>query len=146
MRDLIHVRPAPDLRRPFAVWATAQTPKIRTVTPDTFAVPAHLFVIAPEEVLIGATVDGHRYVSPVEDEQRERQAVPGQVLPEVPPQAYGPDAVPLPPAVPDDQDEDEDEGDGGQAPDFVCPDCPRAYATERGLSVHRTRAHTRRPQ
>jgi hypothetical protein len=107
-------------------------------------VPARLFVIAPEEVLIGATVDGHRYVSPVEDEQRERQAVPGQVLPEVPAQAYGPDAVPLPPSVPDDQDEAE--GDGGQAPDFPCPDCPRAYATERGLSVHRTRAHTRRPQ
>lgn len=64
---MIHVEPTRPLRRDFAVWATAQDPKIATVSPSAFAVPADLYADVPEELLIGAQVDGHRYVSPLED-------------------------------------------------------------------------------
>jgi hypothetical protein len=67
---MIHVQPTPGLRRDFARWATAQRPKIRTVSTVEFAVPADLFAAAPEEILIGALVDGHRYLSPAEDEAK----------------------------------------------------------------------------
>ncbi|WP_405759443.1 hypothetical protein OG234_13200 [Streptomyces sp. NBC_01420] len=67
MTELIHVQPARPQLRDFARWATVQTPKIGTVGVAVFGVPPDLYVEAPEELLIGATVDGHRYVSPVED-------------------------------------------------------------------------------
>lgn len=66
-QTMITIRPTPALRRPFAEWAVGQRPKIRTVSTTDFAVPADLFVDVPESVLIGALVDGHRYVSPAED-------------------------------------------------------------------------------
>lgn len=72
MNDMIEIQPAPERRRAFAVWAVAQTPKLRTVSTHAFAVPARLFVQAPEETLIGALVDGHRYVSPDEDAEQSR--------------------------------------------------------------------------
>lgn len=176
MTDVIQVRPASALRRDFAAWAVAQTPKVRTIDPQTFAVPGRLFTEVPELLMIGSTVDGHRYVSPVEDEQQERQAVPGQVLPEVPASAYGPDAVPLEPAEQGPAGEDAAWPEGVPAPspetvgaamdavltaaevragpaetddaedspaDLTCPDCQRPYASERGLSQHRSRAHGR---
>lgn len=105
MSDKIHVRPASERRRDFARWATGYTVRLRTVGPDTFAVPPHLFVDVPEELLVGAIVDGRRYRSPLEDEEtgtpppgrvEEREAVPGEPLPPVPDWAYPPDAVPLP--------------------------------------------------
>ncbi|MFF2964232.1 hypothetical protein ACFVT1_36315 [Streptomyces sp. NPDC057963] len=65
--DVIQIQPNRAQRRPFAQWAVAQTPKLRTVGTNTFAVPAALFAEAPEDILIGALVDGHRYVSPDED-------------------------------------------------------------------------------
>ncbi|MFJ4469604.1 hypothetical protein ACIP2X_19245 [Streptomyces sp. NPDC089424] len=64
---MITVKPERSRLVAFARWATAQTPKVRTVGLGEFGVPACLFVHAPEEVLIGALVDGHRYVSPSED-------------------------------------------------------------------------------
>ena len=67
MSEMIEVQPAPVVLRDFARWATAQTPKVRTVSPHAFAVPDDLFVQAPEELLIGALVDGRRYRSPDED-------------------------------------------------------------------------------
>ncbi|MEZ7005834.1 hypothetical protein [Streptomyces sp. AD55] len=145
--ELIRVRPAPAQRRAFAAWAVAQTPKVRTTSQSEFAVPPHLFVAAPERVLIGARVDGHRYVSPEEDAAREaarlldcglcyleddeeelhrhpqctagglREAAPGEPLPEVPASSYGPGAAPLPPA---------DEGDRGSA-ELVGEGGPETY-------------------
>ncbi|OKI35048.1 hypothetical protein A6A29_16640 [Streptomyces sp. TSRI0281] len=64
---MIEVQPNPEQRRAFAAHAVLQKPKWRTVSPTSFAVPADLFTALPEELLIGAVVDGHRYVSPDED-------------------------------------------------------------------------------
>ncbi|GGZ73286.1 hypothetical protein ACFOOM_00885 [Streptomyces echinoruber] len=82
----IRVKPAPHLRAAFAKWAVAQTPKVDTCSHSEFCVPPDLFTLVPEELLIGATVDGHRYRSPLEDEQlaagpQEREPVPGQPPP-----------------------------------------------------------------
>ncbi|MEV5930922.1 hypothetical protein ACPCSG_23530 [Streptomyces cellulosae] len=68
MNNFIRVEPTRDNRVPFAGWACKQNPKVRTVSPQAFAVPHHLFTDVPERLLIGALVDGHRYVSPEEDE------------------------------------------------------------------------------
>lgn len=112
MTNIIRVRPRRDLRQDFARWAVAQHPKVRTVGADTFGVPPHLFTDMPEALLLGARVDGHRYVSPLEEATASagagapelvgvdtpdgfRVAVPGQPLPEVPAEAYGPHSVPL---------------------------------------------------
>jgi hypothetical protein len=65
--NVIRIKPERSRLVAFARWATAQTPKIGTIGLGEFGVPAHQFVDAPEEVLIGAIVDGHRYVSPTED-------------------------------------------------------------------------------
>jgi len=65
--DMIRVKPQRTRLVAFARWATAQTPKVGTIGLGEFGVPAGLFVHAPEDVLIGALVDGHRYVSPTED-------------------------------------------------------------------------------
>lgn len=126
MSDLIRIKPAPALRVPFARWAVAQTPKVRTVSPSEFAVPARLFVDAPEEILTGALVDGRPYVPAVQEARLlgcglcyeeageevhphpecpqsaaaavipEREGVPGEPLPPLPGEAYPPDAEPLP--------------------------------------------------
>ena len=117
MTNFIHVRPRRELRVAFARWAVAQQPKVRTVTAEAFAVPARLFTDMPEDLLRGSLVDGHPYVSPLDHEEPTaaagpgapellgvaalggfREAVPGQPLPEVPAEAYGPDSRPLPPA------------------------------------------------
>lgn len=74
---MIVVKPERSHLGAFARWATAQTPKIGTVGLGEFGVPADLFVQAPEEVLVGALVDGHRYVSPEEDAAHGRPE-PGQ--------------------------------------------------------------------
>ncbi|MEZ0073609.1 hypothetical protein [Planotetraspora sp. GP83] len=64
MSMIIRVRPAADQRRAFAAWAITQTPKLRTVGPVEFGVPAHLFEAMPEHLLVGAFVDGRPYVAP----------------------------------------------------------------------------------
>lgn len=154
----IRVQPAARLRRDFAVWATAQAPKIRTVAPNTFAVPADLFVDVPEDILIGALVDGHRFVSPTEDAANgtpppaatewtppvlpEQEAVPGEPLPELPESAYGPDAVPLDlPAGEEQADSDPSDSSPDTGDGYACDDCGRPYATERGLATHRRTKH-----
>lgn len=168
----IRVQPAARRRQEFASWATAQNPKIHTVAPNTFAVPAGLYADAPEEILIGALIDGQRYVSPAEDAENgtpppgatawtppvlpEQEAVPGEPLPELPPEAYGPDSAPLDPpdfapledAPADDGqepgEEDSDSSDSGpEGPGHVCDDCDRPYATERGLDAHRRQKHAK---
>lgn len=68
---MIRVKPERSRLVAFARWATVQTPKVGTIGLGEFGVPAPLFVHTPEDVLIGALVDGHRYVSPAEDAARE---------------------------------------------------------------------------
>lgn len=161
--DMIRVEPSRERRRCFAGWAVAQSPKIRTVDYNAFAVPADLFTRAPESILIGALVDGIPYV-PVQDDEKApasaddgfREAVPGEPLPPVPESAYGPDAVPLDFAPLDDaptggEDEGEgsdrsDSGDEDQAPadGYPCDLCDRTFTTVRGRRTHRRQTHAKR--
>ncbi|BBA98352.1 hypothetical protein RVR_4498 [Actinacidiphila reveromycinica] len=177
--NVIEIQPTRAQRRAFAAWAVAQVPKIRTIGPNLFAVPAGLFADAPEGILIGALVDGHRYVSPDEDAAREQrrlpacglcyeengeevhphpdctaggtelvgvatpdgflEAVPGEPLPEVPAEAYGPDSTPLPAPS-----EDSDPSDSPtEVPEgvFPCDGCDREFTSERGRDTHRRQKH-----
>lgn len=175
--NMIRVTPQSWRRQRFAKWGVGQDPKVYTVSQDTFELTPDQFTRAPEEILIGALVDGHRYVSP-HDEQRppeapvteEREAVPGEILPELPESAYGPDVVPLTPpdfAPLDDApagDEDSDSSDpdtertpGGSAlpepepgeasapaEEFSinpCPGCEREFTTGRGRDTHYRMVH-----
>jgi hypothetical protein len=154
MNEKIRVQPAPARRQEFAQWAVAQAPKIRTCSGSEFAVPAGLFADAPEQLLIGALVDGHRYVPVIPDVEPEpphpppsapptpdtewqppllpeQEAIPGEPLPELPDSAYGPDAVLLEPAPLDDRP---------SAP-YACGDCDRTFNKDRGLAMHRRQAH-----
>ncbi|MER6975702.1 hypothetical protein [Streptomyces carpinensis] len=163
--ELIRVQPATALRRDFAVWAVAQRPKVRTVSQSVFAVPADQFVKMPERLLIGSVVDGHRYISPDEDQAQpaadtaaaellgvglpEVEGIPGEPLPEVPAEAYGPDSTPLPPpefAPLEDAPAEDDDSDGSDSGDetgdgFTCDVCSRPFKSERGRDTHRRQAH-----
>ncbi|MFF4179714.1 hypothetical protein [Streptomyces sp. NPDC001750] len=86
MIQLIRIRPTPALLVEFAKWAVAQRPKVDTVGLHEFGVPPRLFAGMPERLLIGSTVDGHRYVSPEEDATLGHPA-PGASGPVVPPVA-----------------------------------------------------------
>ena len=161
MPDLIHVVPLAEQRQPFAAWAVAQTPKIRTVGPNAFAVPAALFTQVPESVLVGALVDGHRYISPEEDHQQAQPALAAAEGPEVviPVQCRQrscqladvsglvellgvatPDALSAPrghledAALPGSVDEPETEG-------VVCQDCGRSFKSTRGRDTHHRQVH-----
>ncbi|MDX3067086.1 hypothetical protein PV518_33765 [Streptomyces sp. ND04-05B] len=144
---MITVQPVSTLRVEFAKWAVQQTPKVRTCSPHAFAVPPHLFTHMPEELLVGSTVDGHPYRSPLEDEAPAEEpewltAVPGEPLPEVPETAYGPDAVPLP--VPEPEQRPAPAGAApseGKGAAFNCEVCSRPFATSRGRDTHRRQAH-----
>ncbi|WP_223125738.1 hypothetical protein [Streptomyces sp. TRM68367] len=165
---MIKVQPTRALRVDFARWAVAQTPKVRTCSITEFAVPPHLFVHIPEELLIGSLVDGHRYVSPTEDEAAPwLTAVPGEPLPPVPDSAYGPDAVPLPepehaaatdPATVQAAEDaaaqpvpDAAAGGDSSAPPldaepfgagpWPCDVCSRDFDTRRGRDMHHRMAH-----
>ncbi|MDX2643495.1 hypothetical protein PV341_07880 [Streptomyces sp. PA03-1a] len=153
-RNLIHIQPTRDRRVGFARWAVAQRPKVGTVGPHTFAVPARLFPDIAEELLIGAVVDGRPYVSPDEPQAAavpEREGIPGEPLPPVPDSAYPPDAVPLPPpdfapledAPADDSDRSDAGTDEGPNSDgrFACGGCPRDFSTKRGRDLHQRQAH-----
>ncbi|RPK58373.1 hypothetical protein EES44_24315 [Streptomyces sp. ADI96-15] len=161
MHEMIHVQPAAEQRQPFAAWAVAQTPKIRTVGPSTFAVPSVLFAEVPEAVLIGSRVDGHRYVSPLEDEltgvaraESFTPALAAEALPDVPAPSFGPGSPPLTevPASSDGSDsvslpESEAAGEDHQqgsdvAGGFDCPDCGRPFKSERGRDTHRRQVHS----
>lgn len=63
---MINVQPADHLRRAFARWAVAQTPRVETSGADTSAVPEELFKLIPEELLVGSRVDGTLYRHVVE--------------------------------------------------------------------------------
>lgn len=141
MTDVIVVEPAPELRAEFARWGLYYQPAFRTVSPFEFAVPADAFAEAPEVLLVGATVDGHRYRSPIED---ERNGTPPPAEPELVPGSWpGPEQVsefaPLEDAPADEPAEPADvEGADGAN---VCDTCGRDFTTLRGLNKHRTAAH-----
>ncbi|MFC8465997.1 hypothetical protein [Streptomyces sp. NPDC057250] len=142
MSDLIHVRPALERRRAFAQWATVQTPKLRTLAPDTFGVPADLYADVPEVLLIGSLVDGHRYVSPDEDEAEQPA---GTLVGEHGPEVYLPlqrtEFTPLEDAPPEDEEGPQTPAEDALA-GYACPECERPYATERGLAAHRRQKHS----
>ncbi|WP_327421743.1 hypothetical protein OG763_14470 [Streptomyces sp. NBC_01230] len=153
MSDVIRIQPTAEQRQAFARWAVAQKPKVRTVGTNVFAVPAALFVEAPESVLVGSLVDGTRYVSPDEDAATAgtpellgvattdgfHEAVPGEALPEVPAEAYGPDSAPLPaPSEHSDSSEPAVEAPQGV---FPCDGCDREFTSERGRDTHRRQKH-----
>lgn len=143
--DEIHIEPAPEQRQAFARWGVAQTPKVRTVGPSTFAVAPGLFVEAPEAILIGALVDGHRYVSPEEDATNGTPAPGSELLGVATEDGFAavggdgsaPDFAPL-----DDAPADEGQDDGEPVPAlYGCPLCPRHFETVRGRDTHRRQAH-----
>ncbi|QNT94939.1 hypothetical protein HEP81_04667 [Streptomyces griseofuscus] len=168
--ELIRVQPTAALRREFALWAVAQNPKVRTASHYDFAVPADQFIHMPEHLLIGSVVDGHRYVSPDEDQAQkepadsggaellgvglpEREGIPGEPLPEVPAEAYPAGAEPTPAAdttaledaQPGEGSDSSDQADGnddqGDGGEFTCDVCSRPFKSERGRDTHRRQAH-----
>jgi hypothetical protein len=156
--DEIRIEPTAARRVAFARWAVAQTPKIRTVGPGAFAVPAALFVDAPEEILIGALVDGHRYVSPDEDEATGTPPPGGELLGVATAEGFevaaagGDDSDPSDPSTSGQdfapledapgEDEEQQGQDGGDVRTmYGCDLCPRDFETERGRDTHRRQAH-----
>lgn len=147
MTEFIKVRPAAGRRVDFACWAVAQDPKVRTVSSHDFAVPAPLFTHMPERLLIGAMVDGHRYISPDEDEEHgdlvgvATEAGFREAAPPDPEETHDPGSAPLdPPAENSDRSDrvaDSQEPAGGVA----CADCGRPFKSDRALSAHRRQAH-----
>lgn len=147
MTEMITVRPVPEKRAAFALWAVAQVPKVVTNSHDSFAVPVRLLTSVPEETLIGAVVDGHRYRSPLED---ERVGVPAPGVPEP-----GSVFVPEPPVVPGSwpgpesvadwaplEDAPADEPAADEVPEsWSCDACGREFGTQRGLNKHRSSTH-----
>ncbi|MEH0579120.1 MULTISPECIES: hypothetical protein [Streptomyces] len=98
---MIRVQPVRELRVDFARWAVAQTPKVRTCSTTEFEVPPALFTNVPERLLIGSIVDGHPYVSALDDEVPAEEldwlaAIPGEPLPPVSDSTYPPDAIQMP--------------------------------------------------
>lgn len=142
MDETIRIRPADGLRQDFARWAVAQQPKVRTCSTHEFAVPAGLYTHMPDELLVGALVDGHLYV-PVEEAhasgtpepepgpaEAERVAEPGELLPDADPSGYPEDAQPLDPAE-----------TVGEPERVRCGDCPKDFANARALKAHRRQVH-----
>ncbi|WP_228980132.1 hypothetical protein [Streptomyces sp. DH12] len=164
MTDMIRVEPSQGRRQPFAQWAVSQNPKVDTVGPNAFAVPASLFADAPEDILIGALVDGHRYVSPDEDAVLGRPA-PGELLGVATPEGLagetdpderddyppgvttlvgesGPETVvPLASDSDDRSDNDRSYPPSRKAGRYPCGLCDRSFSSERGRAAHRRQVH-----
>lgn len=142
MSEMIRVEPAHEHRQCFARWAVAQEPKIRTADHNAFAVPADLFTQAPEEILIGALVDGHRYVSPDEVTVIDGVSLNGPHA-QAAAREQSPDFAPLEDAPADDSDSSDP---GSELPEpepgtpetarEECPHCPREFTTARGRDTH----------
>ncbi|MTE20284.1 hypothetical protein F0L17_14435 [Streptomyces sp. TRM43335] len=133
MLNIIRIEPAPARRRAFAAWAVAQEPKVRTCSATEFAVPADLYASMPEDILIGSTVDGHRYVSPELDAPFTEPALE-------------PAREPAPAPVSDDDssipdDTSTEPASGGGSGGYACPHCPREFTTRRGRDTHTRAVH-----
>lgn len=124
---MIRIEPTRALRRDFARWAVTQSPKPRTVSECAFAVHAHLFATAPEEILIGALIDGHRYISPDEDTAQGRPAPGAQELLGVA------------------TEEGFTEPDQAAPDGASCPGCEREFSTVRGRDAHTRQVHGTTP-
>ncbi|CAM5301816.1 hypothetical protein AB0F92_22740 [Kitasatospora aureofaciens] len=133
---MIRVQPAAARIRAFAQWAIAQDPKVRTVSTHEFAVPAERFAEAPEDILLGALVEGQPYVP----------AAGGQGAADAPAGDGAPPAASPAGTQPDPADEAPEEPASDPAPvlseaAFPCGTCDRHFGTERGRDTHRRQAH-----
>lgn len=73
------VEPAPDRARAFARWCLAQSPRIETANASGSEVPSNLFTNMPEELLVGAHIDGRLYRHVAEPEpEPEAEAAPAK--------------------------------------------------------------------
>lgn len=132
MPEMITVEPAPALRVEFARWSIDFKPRIRTCSHNEFEVPADLLSEAPEELLIGAVVDGHRYRSPIEDGR----------LGITPPGTWpGPEEVSVFAPLEDARADEPEVPAEDVAQAWHCDACGREFGTQRGLNKHRTSAH-----
>ncbi|QKW06935.1 hypothetical protein HUT18_11555 [Streptomyces sp. NA04227] len=165
---MIHVRPAPEQRQPLAAWAVAQSPKVRTAGPNTFAVPARLFPDMPESVLIGAEVDGYRY-RPVSEDDAAGAPPPSDLLgvataeglaehaaeqhtaePEPPHVIAAPAGCAAPAPLPTEPPSDVIAALPSPRPaplptqgsGFPCDRCSRRFATKRGRNTHHRQKHS----
>lgn len=66
MTETVEIQPATPQRRAFAQWARSQDPRIETASATTSRVPVALFTSIPEEILVGAKIDGTPYRAVVE--------------------------------------------------------------------------------
>ncbi|MGW1989583.1 C2H2-type zinc finger protein [Embleya sp. NPDC001921] len=164
--NMIRVRPQPLNRIAFAQWAVVQVPKVRTVTPYEFAVPAEQFAAMPEALLIGSTVDGHPYVSPQEDaatgtpppgaEPAEllgvataagfaevQGAMTGAIVAADVAAANAADRQAEAESTLPEPDDSDPSDPSPEAPEgvFPCTVCEREFTSDRGLSTHLRRAH-----
>lgn len=114
MSETITVLPADEQRVAFARWAVTQGGRVRTCSHAEFCVPLDLFTAVPEEVLIGALVDGHLYRH-VEDDVEPVPAAEPEPVAEVEP-------------VVEDRP-------------LYCAECDREFGTQRGFNKHRSAVH-----
>jgi hypothetical protein len=145
MNDYITVIPAREQRQRFARWSLGQQPGgLAMSSHEAWAVPSALFTEVPEELLVGALIDGRPYRAVVEDFEPHgdgyRPVPPAGVVPVD--DGAGPESLDFAPL---------DDADGGHADDAApaddateawgCEDCGRPFATQRGLNRHRTAVH-----
>ena len=127
MDTLIIVQPGPHKRGPMALWLVSEYPEVRTVSESEFGIPPAVFTLMPEELLIGAVVDGHEYISPDLDSEPPHPPV-SDPRPEMTPTL---------------------EADPLEAPQsktisglFLCEDCDKTSTSAAGLAAHRRAKHS----
>lgn len=76
MSDSVLVEASDERRRDFAVWCLAQEPRLETASAFGTEVPAELFKVMPEYLLVGAYVDGRPYRHTAHQDS-DGNAVPG---------------------------------------------------------------------
>lgn len=141
MRTVIRIRPAARRRRDFAAWAVVQTPKVRTCSEAEFAVPAHLVPQLPEELLVGALVEGQPYM-PVDQTGTTEGGTDQQ-----PTAPVGPQPEPLEEPAPEPAGATpsggQDEASAEPGGRLVCGvgGCARDFGSERARRSHRRQAH-----
>lgn len=137
MDTLITVKPGPHKRGLMALWLVSEHPSVRTVSESEFGIPPAVFTLMPEELLTGAIVDGHEYVSPDLDPVQVSEAEP----PHPPVSDSRPEMTPEP--------EPNAEVDPLEAPQsttisglFLCEDCDKTSTSAAGLAAHRRAKHS----
>jgi hypothetical protein len=96
---LLLIAPTSANRREFARWAISK--RVSTRSSNTFAVPDKLFETIPEQVLVGATVNGQPYVSNgTAHAEPDGPTAPQPVVPEPAPEPVSKQKNPAPAAKP----------------------------------------------